>query len=165
MRLFVAVRPDAAVSKALLGVMHEMKKNGVQGSYVPAQNLHMTLAFIGETDRTADVKKALSQVAVPEVRLALTESGMFGDLLYAGIKGNQKLKGLVRDIRAALDREGISYDRQPFTPHITMIRKVKGRTSSVRLPKAEMTAASFSLMKSEQKDGRTVYREICSVPG
>ena len=35
MRLFVAVRPDAAVSKALLGVMHEMKKNGVQGSYVP----------------------------------------------------------------------------------------------------------------------------------
>ena len=48
MRLFIAIRLSDEMKKALINCMHDLKKQGVEGNYVPAQNLHMTLAFIGE---------------------------------------------------------------------------------------------------------------------
>ena len=48
MRLFIAIQLSDEMKKALVACMHDLKKQGVEGNYVPAQNLHMTLAFIGE---------------------------------------------------------------------------------------------------------------------
>lgn len=44
MRLFVAIPLSEEMKNALVGVMHDLKKQGVEGNYVPAQNLHITLA-------------------------------------------------------------------------------------------------------------------------
>ena len=49
MRLFAAIQLSDECKRSLTGMMHELKKQGVKGSYVPVQNLHLTLAFIGET--------------------------------------------------------------------------------------------------------------------
>lgn len=111
MRLFIAIRLSDEMKKALINCMHDLKKQGVEGNYVPAQNLHMTLAFIGEYDDTEKVKKVLKKVPMPEFRLSLSEKGNFGNILWAGVKGNQKLKAYVKELRAALDEEGIPYDR------------------------------------------------------
>ena len=43
------------MKKSVIGTMHELKKADVRGSYVPAQNLHVTLAFIGETKDAAAI--------------------------------------------------------------------------------------------------------------
>lgn len=48
MRLFIAIQLSDEMKKALVACMHDLKKQGVEGNYVPAQNLHLTLAFIGE---------------------------------------------------------------------------------------------------------------------
>ena len=48
MRLFIAITLSKEMKNALITYMHQLKKQGVEGRYVPAQNLHMTLAFIGE---------------------------------------------------------------------------------------------------------------------
>ena len=48
MRLFIAIPLSTEMQKALVACMHDLKKQGVEGNYVPAANLHMTLAFIGE---------------------------------------------------------------------------------------------------------------------
>ena len=56
MRLFVAIQLSDEMKKALVGCMHDLKKQGVDGKFVPAQNLHMTLAFIGEYDNPGKVK-------------------------------------------------------------------------------------------------------------
>lgn len=141
--------------------MHDLKKQGVEGSYVPARNLHLTLAFIGEYDDPARVKNVLADVPLPEFRLALSEKGNFGNLLWAGVKGNQKLKSYVKDLRGALKKEGIPFDEDKFVPHITLIRRVSARKPyQVHLPKAEMAVKKVSLMKSEMKNGKTEYREI-----
>ena len=50
MRLFIAIRLSDGMQKSLVACMHDLKKQGVEGNYVPARNLHMTLAFIGEYD-------------------------------------------------------------------------------------------------------------------
>lgn len=161
MRLFIAIQLSDPMKKALVNMMHELKKQGVEGNYVPAQNLHMTLAFIGEYDDPARIKEVISRVPVPEFRMSLSDMGNFGNILWAGVKGNQKLKAYVKDLRSALDAEGIPYDRDKFVPHITLIRKYTAKRSyKVSMPKAEMMVKRVSLMKSEQKNGKPVYKEL-----
>lgn len=161
MRLFIAIQLSDNTKKALVNLMHELKKQGVEGNYVPAQNLHMTLAFIGEYDDPAKIKEVISRVPVPEFRLSLSDLGNFGSILWAGVKGNQKLKAYVKDLRSALDVEGIPYDRDKFVPHITLIRKYTAKRSyKVSMPKAEMMVKKASLMKSEQKNGKAVCKEV-----
>ena len=98
--------------------MHELKKAGVRGSYVPAQNLHVTLSFIGETKDAAAIKAALQTLDDKPFRMSFAELGVFDNLLWVGIKGNQGLNKLARHVAAALD-EAIQYDRKKFVPHIT----------------------------------------------
>ena len=161
MRLFIAIRLSDEIKKALVTCMHDLKKQGVEGNYVPAQNLHMTLAFLGEYDDPAKVKEVIRKVPLPEFRLALSEKGNFGNILWAGVKGNQKLKTYVKDLRAALAAEGIPFDKEKFVPHITLIRKVSAKKPyQVHLPKADMTVKKASLMRSEQKNGKMVYKEL-----
>ena len=161
MRLFIAIRLSDEMKKALVACMHDLKKQGVEGNYVPAQNLHMTLAFLGEYDDPAKVKDVIRKVPLPEFRLSLSEKGNFGNILWAGVKGNQKLKTYVKDLRAALAEKGIPFDREKFVPHITLIRKVSAKKPyQVHLPKADMTVKKASLMRSEQKNGKMVYKEL-----
>ena len=56
MRLFIAILLSPEMQKALVACMHDLKKQGVEGNYVPAANLHMTLAFIGEYDDPKKIK-------------------------------------------------------------------------------------------------------------
>lgn len=161
MRLFIAIRLSEEMKKALVACMHDLKKQGVDGNYVPAQNLHMTLAFIGEYDDPSKVKEVIRRVPLPEFRLTLSEKGNFGNILWAGVKGNQKLKTYVKDLRAALSEEGIPFDNEKFVPHITLIRKISAKKPyQVHLTKAEMTVKKASLMRSEQKNGKIVYKEL-----
>ena len=122
MRLFVAIQLSDDIKKKITGSLHELKKKGVRGNYVPVQNLHLTLAFIGETDHPGAVKDALKNVSVKPFKLSLDGMGMFGDLLWVGVKGNQGLSAAAKAVRDALDDAGIAYDREKFVPHITVIR-------------------------------------------
>ncbi len=162
MRLFAAIELSQELKKTITQTLHDLKKAGVRGNYVPVQNLHLTLAFIGETRDAEAVMNALSQVRIKPFRLSLSELGTFGDILWAGMKGNQGLSGAAKAVRDALDAAGISYDRKKFVPHITLIRKLSGNWKQVRAPKGEMTVSKVSLFKSEQKDGKRVYTEIYS---
>lgn len=163
MRLFIAVRLSDELQSAVTNTMHQLKKAGVKGSYVPKQNLHLTLAFIGETKDAAAVREAMQQVKYKPFRLSFSEMGTFGDLLWVGLKGNQALSAAVKDLRASMDAAGIAYDRKKFVPHITLIRKMSGKWQAVPAPKGEMMVRSISLMKSEVKDGKRIYTEVCSI--
>ena len=164
MRLFIAVQLEENMKKAMIGVMHDLKKQGATGNFVPAQNLHMTLAFIGEVKDAEPVKKVMHSMPPEAFRLALDGSGFFSDLMWVGVKGNQKLKKYAADLRKALKDAGIPCDDEKFVPHITVIRKYKGkRPNGLVIPKEEMVVKKVSLMKSETKDGKTVYKEIAAV--
>ena len=162
MRLFIAINLSEEMKKLITGMMHELKQKGVKGNYVPAQNLHLTLAFIGETDNAAPVKDALKSVKVKPFKLSLSELGSFGDLLWVGMKGNQGLSAAAKAVRDALEAAGIPYDKQKFVPHITIIRKASGSWKQVKAPKGDMQVNKISLMKTTFKDGKPVYSEVAS---
>ena len=160
MRLFIAIQLSDGMKKAITTTMHDLKKKGVKGNYVPVQNLHLTLAFIGETDHPGVVKDALGKVSFKPCKLALANMGTFGNLLWVGMKGNQGLSALAGSVREALDDAGIAYDRKKFMPHITIVRKASGNWKKVPPPKGDMMVKKISLMKSTFKDGKPVYTEI-----
>ena len=163
MRLFVAVQLSEELKKSITGTLHDLKQKGVKGSYVPAKNLHLTLAFIGETDDPDQVKEALKGISYKPFKLSLSEMGNFGNLLWVGMKGNQGLSAAAKSVRDALDAAGIPYDRKAFTPHITIIRKSSGNWKQVPPPRGQMMVKSISLMKTTFKDGKPVYSEVCSL--
>ena len=161
MRLFIAVRFTDEVKKALLGTMHDLKQKGIKGNYTAGANLHLTLAFIGETRDKEEVIKAMDRISFTPFKLSVRELGTFGDILWAGVKGNQGLKGIAKDVRAQLDASGIPYDRKEFVPHV---RRMGGTLpKGFPGPKADMMVSAISLMKSENKNGKTVYTEIYKV--
>ena len=162
MRLFISIQLSDEMKRSITGTMHDLKKAGVRGSYVPAQTLHLTLAFIGETDNVQAVRDALQGIRVKPFRLALSGLGTFGDLLWIGLKGNQGLSRVAKDVRSALDSAGIEYDRKEFQPHITIIRKMSGSRKSVPDPAGEMMVKKISLMRSSVKDGKRVYTELAA---
>ena len=150
MRLFIAIRFSDDIRKGLISTMHDLKKKNVGGNYSPADNLHLTLAFIGETQNADGVKKAMES----------------GDILWVGAKGGQKLKAYVKALRDSLDQAGIKYDRKKFEPHITLVRKASNvHPQGVIVPKKEMMVRKISLMKSEAKNGKMVYTEIFHIGG
>ena len=157
MRLFVAVQLSDEMKKSIGETMHELKKKGGKGNYVPLQNLHLTLAFIGETDDPKAVRAALENVKVKPFKVSLSDMGTFDDLLWVGIKGNQGLSGAAKAVRDALDAAGISYDRKKFVPHITIIRKAAGNWKQAQPPKGDMMVKEVTLMKTTFKDGKPVY--------
>ena len=58
MRLFVAVDFPAETKVA----MNRLQKTGVTGDFTHTGNLYLTLAFIGESTRVAQIKTAMSMV-------------------------------------------------------------------------------------------------------
>ena len=164
MRLFIAVWPNDEMKKAMISVMHEMKKQGITGNYVPTQNLHMTLVFLGEVKEAEKVKNVMDQIPVEKAGLSFSDYGNFGDAFWIGIKTNQKMKKYVSDLKKALKEQGIPCSDEKFSPHITLIRQQKGKKpSGLVIPDTSMTVNKIVLLKSEIKDKKTLYKEIYAV--
>ena len=164
MRLFIAIRLSEEMNKSIAGTLHGLKQQGIRGNYVPLQNLHLPLAFSGETEDPGAVKEAMKNIRCKPFILSLSEMGTFGDLLWVGMKGNQGLSAAAKSVREALEAAGIDYDRKKFTPHVTIVRKAAGNWKQVPAPKGEMMVKKISLMRTTFKDGKPVYTEVCSCP-
>ncbi|MFN3387421.1 MAG: RNA 2',3'-cyclic phosphodiesterase [Allosphingosinicella sp.] len=128
-RLFVAIRPPAAVRDALIDLM-----DGVKGArWVDEEQIHLTLRFIGEVDRhlAGDIHAALGAVHHPRFTLALSGLGSFdrsggASVLWAGVAPHAPLKALHKKVDQALERVGVAPDRRAFHPHITLARLPRG---------------------------------------
>lgn len=128
LRLFVALRPPAAIRERLLGVM-----GGVPGArWQDDAQIHLTLRFIGEVDRhqAEDIALALGSVRHPPFELALDGVGSFGKrgkgALWAGVTPQADLKALHKKIDQACLRGGIAPDTRAYHPHITLARLGRG---------------------------------------
>ena len=170
MRLFVAVKFSPEIEKSLTDLQDKMKENHITGNYTNCQNLHLTLAFIGEYNSPNKVMKALSKVEFEPFEISLGETiGNFGDILWVGLKRNFKVMSLAESVRKALENEHIPFDRKPFKPHITVIRKAgifseqEKYIKSLRTENVKMTVEKFSLMHSHRENGKLIYTEIGNV--
>lgn len=159
MRLFIAIEFSGAFRNALCGVMDKMRRQGVSGNYTRPENLHLTLAFIGQSDRTEDIIRIMSGISGGPFAITLDGMGRFGDLLWVGVRENPRLTELAESLCCRLRRAGFPVEERAFRPHITLVRRSSG-SFRVSVPPAAMTVRSVSLMKSERIEGKLVYTAI-----
>ena len=163
MRLFIAIQFPKPVKAALVQTMEDLQRQGVSGNFSRVENLHLTLAFLGEVESYEGVCRVMDQVKAQPFLLTLGESGSFGDLYWIGIKPCLQLENYVKRLRKKLSEEGIGYNSKAFKAHITLIRKAK-HTDGIKflLPKESFWVTKIALMKSEILDGKLTYTELYS---
>lgn len=159
MRLFIAIQLSSAMKDALHAAQSDMYARGVRGSFTPEENLHLTLAFIGEYAEPEIVLEALSALRFDPFCLALDGCGCFGDLWWAGLEECPELVQIVRRVRRTLAENGIPFDRKRFSPHITLVRRAV-KAQSVEIRPAGMTVDHISLMRSDRGKRGMLYSEI-----
>ena len=160
MRLFIAVRLSAGMKDALVHAQKELYDCGVRGRFTVEENLHLTLAFIGEVPDAQPVLDALSELDFAPFAIALEGMGCFGDLWWAGLRESAALEALARKVRRALAEREIPFDRKRFSPHITLIRKASGKLPGILLRPASMTVSAVSLMRSDRGKKGMIYTEL-----
>nr|MCR4935671.1 RNA 2',3'-cyclic phosphodiesterase [Oscillospiraceae bacterium] len=138
MRLFLAICLSPAMKDALVEAQNALYDRGVRGNYTPEENLHLTLAFIGEYPDAEAVLEVLSSVSFSPFALQLEGMGCFGDLWWAGMAASEPLTALAGKLRRALAAAGIPFDRKRFSPHITLLRKARGRVPGIAVAPASM---------------------------
>ena len=166
MRLFIAVPLPDHMKRALMTVRKDLERQGVSGNWTRNENLHLTLAFLGEVSEQElpVICSAMEAADFAPFRLALNGSGRFGDLLWIGCGDCPQLEELANSLRGKLEESGIRFDPKPFRPHITLLRRGRRLNGAgVHVPEAGCSVTRFSLMQSERIDGKLVYTELHSV--
>ena len=164
MRLFTAIRFNSEINSALLGIMEQLRSANIRGSYTKPENLHLTLAFIGDYPDPDFVLETLGQVRFTPFELSIGSLGSFGRLWWAGITAPEELRNTVARIRHYLADADIPFDRKKFSPHITLLREPGTLTMpEISVPDARMTVTEFSLMRSDRGKRGMIYTELGAV--
>ena len=125
-RLFVALVPPAAVRAELAALTAPLA--GVR--WTPADNLHLTMRFIGDTEpaKQAALEEALARVRVEPFILPVEGVGVFpsrgpAKVLWAGVgHGHPRLFQLRQQVDEALLSVDTALDVHTFHPHFTLGR-------------------------------------------
>lgn len=166
MRLFISINLDDEMCDAVLAVRREMERRGVRGNFTSRENLHLTLAFIGEYPDPDAVADVMESVPFTPCRLTLDGIGSFGELWWLGVGGADGLSKYVTRLRRALMEAGIPVDRKKFSPHVTLIRRPdRAAIPPVEIPCASMEAAGVSLMRSDRGKNGMIYTELAYIKG
>ena len=165
MRLFVAIELSPALRGALTELQAALRRENVRGSYTPAENLHLTLAFLGEVPEAEPVLEAMETVDFAPFPLRLEGVGCFGDLFWAGVTESEALAACARRLRRALAEAGLPYDRKRFSPHITLLRRAVFREPPALSPAPEeMLVTRLTLLRSDRAKRGMIYTPLGSVP-
>lgn len=166
MRLFIAIQFEQNVLNALTDAQHVLRKRHFYGQYSIVENLHMTLAFIGEYDEPDKVLGAIEKVQYKPFDITLGGYiGHFGNLLWASLENNPELENYTKELRQMLAEGDIPFWKKKFIPHITLLRNAESKRgfSDIAVRKETMTVRRITLMRSDLLQNDEIYTKIGSI--
>jgi len=137
------------------------------GRAVPEENLHVTLAFLGQVPaaRTSELAALAHRVGTngalagtplvlqferlaywhaPQILVALSSAGAAAAALAAALQREASAAGFLPDLK-------------PFRAHVTVARKVTHAAASTPLPSVSWKCAEFALVESRTIATGSVY--------
>ena len=169
MRLFVALDLPWALRQQVAALANA----GIPGArWVPPENYHITLRFIGETPghRAEEIDMALAGLRGRGFSLTLSGLGTFhkggrATALWVGVERNPQLDHLQNKIERALQQIGLDPERRRFQPHVTLARldnapeaKIASYMQAHNLFRAEpVPVEHFTLFSSQLGKEASVY--------
>lgn len=179
-RSFVAVELDPEIRKRVAGAAEELRGAGAEVAWVPPENLHCTLRFLGELEpaRLDRVRAGLAEKlrgAAP-LRMSLEgvgrypERGEFVRVLWVGCRGElDRLRDLWERVQAAARGAGLARDEHGFSPHVTIgrvkskknLRALLGKLADLKGRRfGEQSVDGVSLMRSRLEASGAVYTRL-----
>jgi 2'-5' RNA ligase len=134
-RLFVAIDVPDIVRAKLASL-----KTSIDGArWVPAEQIHLTLRFIGDAEAELErsIRGALRGVAAASFEIAVKGVGQFpkdrpARVLWVGVEPEAPLVALASAVEEALHATGLTPEDRPFSPHITLARLKDRRLPPVK---------------------------------
>jgi len=173
--LFVGIQVPLEIAERLAAL-----GGGVPGArWTPAENMHITLRYIGEVDGMLadDIATGLSTVSGSAMEIAIEGVGHFGGkndtrVLYADIAPREPLKRLRDKIETLLQRLGLPADERRYHPHVTLARLRRAHQERVgrflqqngMLMTQPFSVREFHLYASMRGSDGAVYRIEHSYP-
>ena len=146
---------------------------GIPGArWVPPENYHVTLRFIGEAPRylAEEIDHTLAALKAPVFPLTLAGIGTCAkggrvQSLWVGVERTATLDRLQNKVATALQRCGLDPERRRFQPHLTLARldnaaevKLAGFVQAHNLFRAEpVMIEHFTLFSSLLGKEQSVY--------
>ena len=162
MRLFVALEIPTAVRGNLASLIEELRAADAAATknkarWVRAENLHVTLKFIGNVDagKLEAIRVVLGEVSAGgDVELRFRGVGFFPNekrprVLWAGIAASPNLAPLAAEIDARLEKLGIARETREYAPHLTLARfDPPGISEKLRAAAQENAAREFGAVRA-----------------
>ena len=180
-RSFVAVLLPDRVRAGLAAVSAELRGHTRGLAWVRADNLHLTLRFLGEIDpvRLEQVREAVADAAAAVAPFTVSLGGLGGfpsgrapRVLWASVAaGGEGLEALYATLEAWLVARGIPGEGRVFHPHVTLARArdprgAGGLASVLGAGPAfgEVWVGALHLMRSELDPRGSRYRILAEAP-
>ncbi len=182
-RAFLGLPLPAPIRANLSAAQAPFREAGVRASWVPEENFHLTLCFLGNIshDDVVALDEAVSDSLAEHdaLQLALGGIGAFPSarrpaVVWNGVEvlqGNPA--GLYETLSAVVADFGIPLERRAFQPHVTLFRMRRGHgTGAVTrcLERASAPASdafwvdNVALWRSELRRGGAAYHVLKEYP-
>ncbi|THB72066.1 MAG: RNA 2',3'-cyclic phosphodiesterase [Gammaproteobacteria bacterium] len=172
-RLFTAISIPANTIKTL-EIVRPPKSHGIY--FTNTDKLHLTLNFIGDAEIDI-VRKSISEIGFSSFEITIDHVGKFstkngGSIFWAGIKTNDRLLQLQKEIATRLSQNSVIYDSRDYKPHITLARSKAHISESIinsflrqQLPKTHLSfqVGEFHLFNSKLIERQSMYACLQSV--
>jgi 2'-5' RNA ligase len=168
-RVFFAIWPDAAARKQLLEIADGLQRNpGCTGRRIKAENIHLTLVFVGNVDKSGlealcDAAEGIAKTRKRPFELVIQEVGCWkhNRIAYAAPREiPSALKEMAGLLRKAIESAGFSTEERAYKPHITLMRDATCAGLPWRIEPVVWEVREWLLAKSEQTREGVVYSPV-----
>ncbi len=182
MRCFIAITLDNSLRKEIGSVTAVLKSGNWDVKWVPPENLHITLKFLGEisADLAEKIKGEMGRVSGHHgpFDLSFRGVGVFPNrksprVVWIDLGYPAELPALQREIEDSLVPFGFETEDRPFSPHLTIgrVRSPRGRDSLLGAMETlkekdfgNIGVERVSLMRSDLKPTGAQYSVIAEFP-
>ncbi len=182
MRCFVAINLEDSLKKEIGCVIRGLTEGRWDVKWVPAENLHITLKFLGDAsdDSVQRVKEHLSGISKRHgpFEVKLYGVGVFPDkrrprVVWIDLLDSGELIKLQEAVEISLITVGFTKEDRPFSPHLTIgrIRSLKAKDLFIGAIETlkdkdfgNIGVNKISLMNSDLKPTGAQYSIVAEFP-
>jgi 2'-5' RNA ligase len=186
LRLFIGIELDDRVRASSAAIADSIKRQlgrRIDARWVPAENLHITLWFIGNVaeERADEIRRAVDRPLVTGAfDLHIAGLGAFPRsgaprVFWLGVQdGAEALARLYAELSMRLEPLGIAPEQRPYSAHLTIarVREIRGRDyaglrASLRAMPADAGACriqALTVFRSHLSPNGATYEAVLRVP-
>lgn len=174
MRVFIALNIPQKTKDNLERSSRQFADFATKGNYIPKDNYHITVHFLGEVAPSdiIYIQSAMDSVKdLPAPNLSVTQfvSMRASDVVCAKLRNSKQLAEIHEQLGSKLEQSGFAVEHRAYRPHITLIRKhgfnlpFSEVVKNVKVYNMPFDAPELVLYESTlSKDGAT-YNELYKV--